>query len=78
MVKNVPKLPGKHKDKPPAGGKLVTPDDGLAQQKVSPDTSVTDRQALFTANKWVSAFATAQVDKLVEYSSVPFVASGQG
>jgi len=77
MVKNVPKLPGKHKDKPPAGGKLMTPDDGLAQQKVSPDTSVTDRQALFAANKWVSAFATAQVDKLVEYSSVPFVASGQ-
>jgi len=40
MAKNVPKLPGKHKHKPPLGQKLVTPDDGLAQ-KVSPDTSVT-------------------------------------
>ncbi|HEU4730002.1 MAG TPA: energy transducer TonB [Kofleriaceae bacterium] len=77
MVKNTAKLPGKHKDKPPVGGRTVTPDDGLAQQKVSPDSSVTDKQALFTANLWVSAFATAQVDKLVGYSTVPFYAGGK-
>jgi TonB family protein len=77
MVKNTPKLPGKHKDRPPIGTKVVTPDDGLAQQKVSPDSSVTDKQALFAANLWVSAFATAQVDKLVGYSTVPFYAGGK-
>jgi TonB family protein len=77
MVRNTAKLPGKHKDKPPLGAKPVTPDDGLAQQKVSPDSSVTDKQALFAANLWVSAFATAQVDKLVAYSTVPFSAGGK-
>jgi len=77
MVKNVAKLPGKHKDKPPLGQKLATPDDGLAGQKVSPGSSVTDRQALFAANEWVSAFATASVDKLVSYSLMPFYAAGQ-
>ncbi len=77
MVKNMAKLPGKHKDKPPIGTKTVTPDDGLAKQKVSPDSSVTDKQALFAANLWVSAFATAQVDKLVSFSTVPFYAGGK-
>jgi len=77
MVKNVPKLPGRRKDKPPLGTRTVTPDDGLAQQKVSPDSSVTDKQALFAASLWVSAFATAQVDKLVGYSTVPFYAGGK-
>jgi TonB family protein len=77
MVKNVGKLPGKRKELPPAGGKPVTPDDGLANQKVSPDSSVTDKQALFAANLWISAFATAQVDKLVSYSTVPFYAGGK-
>lgn len=77
LVKNTPKLPGKRKDRPALGQKLVTPDDGLAQQKVSPDSSVTDKQALFAANLWVSAFATAQVDKLVGYSTVPFYAGGK-
>lgn len=77
VVKNIGKLPGKRKDKPPLGEKTVTPDDGRANQKVSPDTSVTDKQALFAANLWVSAFATAQVDKLVAYSTVPFYAGGR-
>jgi outer membrane biosynthesis protein TonB len=77
MVRNTAKLPGKRKDKPPLGTRTVTPDDGLAQQKVSPDSSVTDKQALFAANLWVSAFATAQVDKLVNYSTVPFYAGGK-
>src|SRR4029077_4065800 len=35
------------------------------------------KQALFAANLWVSAFATAEVDKLVRYSSVPFYAGGK-
>jgi TonB family protein len=79
LVKNTAKLPGKRNrgDKPPVGGKTVTPDDGLTNQKVSPDSSVTDKQALFAANLWVSAFATAQVDKLVSYSTVPFYAGGK-
>ena len=79
MVKNTGKLPGKRRgnDPPPLGAKPVTPDDGLAQQKVSPDSSVTDKQALFAANLWVSAFATAQVDKLVAYSTTPFAANGK-
>jgi hypothetical protein len=77
LVKNTAKLPGKRTDKPAIGTKPVTPDDGLADQKVSPDSSVTDKQALFSANLWVSAFATAQVDKLVSYSTVPFYAGGK-
>ncbi|HEX7840400.1 MAG TPA: TonB family protein, partial [Kofleriaceae bacterium] len=77
MVRNTAKLPGKHKQLPPVGTRTVTPDDGLAQQKVSPDSTVTDKQALFTANLWVSAFATAQVDKLVSYSASPFYAGGK-
>ena len=77
MVKNTAKLPGKRKDRLPVGGKTVTPDDGLAQQKVSPDSTVTDKQALFAANLWVSAFATAQVDKLVSYSTTPFSVAGK-
>lgn len=74
MVKNVGKLPGK---KHPTGEKPVTPDDGLAKQKVSPDTSVRDKEALFAANKWVAAFTTASIDKLVGYSTVPFYAGGK-
>ncbi|HEY5950333.1 MAG TPA: energy transducer TonB, partial [Kofleriaceae bacterium] len=80
MVANVAKLPGKKKKQAEveaAQGPTVTPDDGRAKQKVSPDSSVTDKQALFSANLWVSAFATAQVDKLVKYSTVPFYAGGQ-
>ena len=79
MVANTAKLPGKNKRKlaESATGPTVTPDDGRAKQKVSPDSSVTDKQALFAANLWVSAFATAQVDKLVKYSTVPFYAGGK-
>ncbi len=78
MVKNTAKLPGKHRtDRAAIGTKTVTPDDGLAQQKVSPDSSVTDKQALFAANLWVSAFATAQIEKLVGYSGTPFYAGGK-
>ncbi|MGE3546798.1 MAG: energy transducer TonB, partial [Kofleriaceae bacterium] len=75
MVRNTAKLPGKAK--PPMGNKPVTPDDGRANEPVSPASSVTDKEALFAANKWVSAFATAAVDKLVERSTVPFYAGGQ-
>ena len=78
MVKNIAKLPGRHKpDRSAIGTQTVTPDDGLAQQKVSPDSSVTDKQALFAANLWVSAFATAQIDKLAGYSTTPFSAAGK-
>jgi TonB family protein len=77
MVANVAKLPGKKRKLAEIGkGPTVTPDDGRAAQKVSPDSSVTDKQALFAANLWVSAFATAQVDKLVKLSMVPFYAGG--
>lgn len=75
LVRNTAKLPGKKRvasnDAP------VTPDDGRANQPVSPASSVTDKQALFAANLWVSAFATAQIDKLVKYSTVPFYAAGK-
>jgi TonB family protein len=81
MVANTAHVPGKHRKLGqggvPTGDKTVTPDDGLAKQKVNPDSSVSDKQALFAANLWVSAFATAQVDKLVKYSTVPFYAGGQ-
>lgn len=78
MVKNTAKLPGKHRaDRPPISTKTVTPDDGLAQQKVSPDTSVTDKQALFAVNLWLSAFTQAQVDKLAKYSSPSFAVNGK-
>lgn len=73
LVRNTAKLPGK---KPAGGGKTLTPDDGRAQQPASPASSVKDKQALFSANLWVSAFATAQIDKLVKYSAVPFYANG--
>ena len=78
MVANTAHVPGKKHSLPPgATDKPVTPDDGMAKQKVNPDSSVTDKQALFAANLWVSAFATAQVDKLVKYSAVPFYAGGK-
>jgi TonB family protein len=82
MVANLAHVPGKKKkvidgDKPPVGNKTVTPDDGLAKQKVNPDSSVSDKQALFSANQWISAFATAEVDKLVKMSTVPFYAGGK-
>ena len=77
MVANTAKLPGKKRALPPgANDKPITPDDGMAKQKVNPDSNVTDKQALFAANLWVSAFATASVDKLVKYSAVPFYAAG--
>lgn len=75
MVKNTGKVPGKKR--PMITGKTVTPDDGKAKQQVSPSTSVTDKQAVFSANLWVSAFATASIDKLVKYSTVPFYAGGK-
>ncbi len=82
MVANVAHIPGKKKKTtdlgaPPVGTKPITPDDGLAKQKVNPDSSVTDKQALFAANQWISAFATAQVDKLVGLSTVPYYAGGK-
>jgi outer membrane biosynthesis protein TonB len=79
MVKNVPKVPGSKRraDQPPISTKTVTPDDGLAQQKVSPDTSVTDKQALFAVNLWLSAFTQGQTDKLVKYSSPTFSVNGK-
>jgi TonB family protein len=76
MVQNTAKLPNKKKAHP-TGDKPVTPDDGLDKQKVSPDSSVTDKQALFAANLFVSAYSTAQVDKLVKYSISPFYAGGK-
>jgi len=76
MVANVAHVPGK-KRPVPTGGKPVTPDDGLEKQKVTPDSSVTDKQALFAANVFVSAYATAQIDKLVKLSSTPFYAGGK-
>jgi TonB family protein len=77
MVKNIGKLPKITGRRHPTGDRTVTPDDGLAKQKVSPDTSVTDKQAVFGANLFVSAFATAEVDKLVKLSTVPFYAGGK-
>ena len=79
MVKNTAKLPGRRRstERPPLGNKTVTPDDGLAQQKASPDSSVTDRQALFAANLWISAFTSAQVDKLAKYSTPSFAVNGK-
>ncbi|MBA2542417.1 MAG: TonB family protein [Deltaproteobacteria bacterium] len=74
LVKNTAKLPGK---KRPIGDKTVTPDDGKSNTKVNPSSSVKDQQAVFAANLWVSAFATASVDKLVKYSTVPFYAGGK-
>jgi TonB family protein len=75
LVRNVAKVPGKKRVA--ANEQPVTPDDGRAREPVNPTTSVTDKQALFAANLWVSAFATAQVDKLVKYSTVPFYANGK-
>ncbi len=76
MVKNTAKLPGKKK-LAPVNAKPVTPDDGKANERVSPTSSVTDKEALFAANLWISAFATASVDKLVKLSTVPFYAGGK-
>ncbi len=59
------------------GGTPITPDDGKTNQRVSPATSVTDKEAVFVANMWVSGFATASIDKLVKYSIAPFYAGGQ-
>jgi TonB family protein len=70
------KVPGaKHHH--PVGDKPVTPDDGLEKQKVSPDSSVTDKEAVFAANKFVSAFTTGEVDNLVKMSIAPFYAGGK-
>ncbi|HWU88882.1 MAG TPA: TonB family protein [Kofleriaceae bacterium] len=75
LVRNTAKLPGKKRVA--TGDKPVTPDDGRAAEPVNPSSSVTDAQALFAAHLWVSAFTTAQVDKLVKYSIVPFYAGGK-
>jgi hypothetical protein len=77
LVANTAKLPGKKRGRPRTDGPLVTPDDGRAQHKASPESKVTDKQALFAANLWVSAFATASIDKLVKHSAVPFYAGGK-
>ena len=77
MVKNVAKLPGKKRKELESQSKGVTPDDGKANDRVNPVSTVTDKEALFAANLWVSAFATASVDKLVKYSTVPFYAGGK-
>jgi len=77
LVKNTAKLPGSKKKQLETPGKAVTPDDGRGNDRVSPTTTVSDKEALFAANLWVSAFATAQVDKLVKYSLVPFYAGGK-
>lgn len=75
LVRNTAKLPGKKRA--PVGDKPVTPDDGKSKERVSPVSSVTDKEALFAANLWVSAFATASIEKLVKYSAVPFYAGGK-
>jgi TonB family protein len=75
LVRNTAKLPGKKRVA--TGDKPVTPDDGRGKEQVNPTTSVTDKQAMFAAHLWVTAFATAQVDKLVNYSTVPFYANGK-
>ena len=77
LVKNTAKLPGKKKLPPASSEKPITPDDGKANDRVSPTTSVKDKEALFAANLWISAFATASVDKLVKLSTVPFYAGGK-
>lgn len=78
LVANTAKLPGgKHKDRPPMGTKTVTPEDGQAPPQVSPSSSVTNKEALWSANQWVTAFTHADVEKLVTYSTVPFLAGGK-
>jgi len=78
MVANTAKLPGsKHKDRPALGGKTVTPDDGQDQKPVAPASSVTNKEALFAANLWITAFTHADVDKLVALSTTPFMAGGK-
>ena len=74
MVKNIAKLPGSKRagGRPATPGPLATADDGLGNQKVSPDSNVHDREATFAANQWVAGFSTARVEKLVARSTVPF------
>ena len=64
-----PKLPT-----PAIKPRAVTPDTDSTAQNKSVQTTVKDDKALFAANMWVSSFATAQVSKLLDYSSVPFAA----
>lgn len=75
LVRNTARLPGKKRVA--ASERPVTPDDGRAKEPVNPATSVTDQQAMFAAHLWITAFATAQIDKLVKYSTVPFYANGK-
>ncbi len=77
MVKNIGKMPRITPKHHPIGENTATPDDGLDKQQASPATSVTDKQAVFAANLWVTGYATAQVDKLVSVSTVPFYAAGK-
>ncbi|MBA3542472.1 MAG: hypothetical protein H0T79_22850 [Deltaproteobacteria bacterium] len=76
MVKGVkqPRITPKNH---PIGEGVVTPDDGKSKDRVSPASTVTDKQAVFAANQWITGFATASVDKLVKMSSVPFYAAGK-
>ncbi len=78
LVANTAKLPGsKRKDRAALGGKTVTPDDGQDQKPVAPASSVTNKEALFAANLWVTAFTHADVDKLASYSAAPFLVGGK-
>ena len=75
----VPLDPGDKPKSPTPGAKPrtvtpVTPDTDSTAQSKSVQTTVKDDKALFAANMWVSSFATAQVSKLLDYSSVPFAA----
>ena len=76
-VKGIGKMPRITPKHHPIGEKTVTPDDGADKQKVSPDSSVSDKEALFAANLFISAFANASVEKLVKYSATPFYAAGK-
>jgi len=66
MVKSVPRR----------GQAPVTPASQQEESKPSPTTSVKDDKALYAANLWVSGFATADVEKMVRFSAIPFRAGG--
>jgi outer membrane biosynthesis protein TonB len=56
-----------------SAAQLATPADDRTNEK-APTSSVKDKEALFAANEWVTGFATAQMDKLIENTQLPFVA----
>ncbi|MCX5742855.1 MAG: hypothetical protein NT062_10200 [Proteobacteria bacterium] len=69
-----PRITPKHH---PIGEGVVTPDDGHGKDSVSPASSVTDKQAVFAANLWITGFATASIEKLMKMSTTPFYAGGK-